>query len=83
MILRIRTHPIDIFLLTGDEAKDARKAADCEEVHGGFAFVTSDFGHNGFVWNTAEEFESDWQISFGELTSASPPSGRLAILVKE
>jgi hypothetical protein len=52
-------------------------------VHGGFAFVTSDFGHNGFVWDTAEEFESDWQISFGELTSASPPSGRLAILVKE
>ena len=83
MKIRIRTHPIDIFLLTGDEAKDAREAAYCEEVHGGFAFVTGSFGYDGFVWDTAEEFESDWQISFGELNSESPPSGGVTILVKE
>ena len=62
MKIKIRTHPIDIFLLTGDEAKDARAAAYCE-VHGLTAFVTGSFGHDGFVWDTAEEFESDWQMS--------------------
>ena len=43
MKIKIRTHPIDIFLLTGDEAKDARAAAYCE-VHGLTAFVTGSFG---------------------------------------
>ena len=70
MKIKIRTHPIDIFLLTGDEAKDARAAAYCEDdmayrYCGLTAFVTGSFGHDGFVWDTAEEFESDWQMSFG------------------
>lgn len=64
----IRRHPIDIYLLTGEEAREAREVAfgiDCVELNSKPCFVTNSFGHDGFAWYTPEQFEDDWTTTFG------------------
>jgi len=73
----IRRHPIDIYLLTGEEAREAREAAfggHAEElVDSKPCFVTNSFGHDGFAWATPQEFESDYEMSFGVFQPQGKP----------
>ena len=62
----VRTKPIPIYYVTGYEAGACR--------YGAYAtysdkpgFVTESFGSDGFVWDTAEEFEQDYEASFSKL----------------
>ena len=75
MKILIRHHPIDIYLLTGEEAREAREVAfggHAEElVDSKPCFVTNSFGHDGFAWSRACEFESDYEMSFGPMSAES------------
>lgn len=59
MILKVRNHPTPIYYVTGDDAYNAHEAAG-DDLEREPCFVTESFGHDGFAWSTAEEFESDW-----------------------
>ena len=81
----IRRHPIDIYLLTGEEAREAREVAfggHAEELVGrGPCFVTNSFGHDGFAWDTPEQFEDDWGTTFGTLAPSPNLCGPLRLCV--
>lgn len=63
-VIKVRTRPIDIFYLTGDDAKKAAEASGDGRVFDA-CFCTVSMGHDGFTWDTPEEFESDYALSFG------------------
>lgn len=63
MIIKVRTIPIDVFYLTGDDAAEAREVAGDDS--SGPCFVTESFGYDGFIWKTAEDFESDYAVGPG------------------
>lgn len=63
MIIKVRTQPTPIYLLTGNDANEARDVAGDDGT--GPCFVTESFGSDGFTWETAEEFEADWAIGPG------------------
>ena len=66
MKVKIRTHPIDVYYLTGDDARRAREEAGTGSLDAP-CFVTSSFGGDGFCWHTCEGFEADYRDTFGGL----------------
>jgi hypothetical protein len=72
MILKVRTHPMEVFYLTGDDARAARDEADSEG--DGPCFVTAMMGADGFAWDTAESFEYDYEMTFGKLAPGGSAS---------
>ncbi len=77
----VRTHPIDIYYVTGQQARDVRENA-ADTARQGPCFCTASFGLDGFSWDTAEEFERDWVASFGSLDK-KPADGSLTLLVTD
>lgn len=68
MKLKVRNHPIEVFYLTGDDAREARNRTDEPTVDGvAPCFTTGAFGQDNFVWETADEFEESYQDAFGKL----------------
>ena len=67
MIVKVRTQPIDVYLVTGD---DLKLAADAAHVPGlrplEWALVTESHGEDGHFWTSPEEFEADYAASFGD-----------------
>jgi hypothetical protein len=64
MKVKVRTHPIEVYYLTGPDAVDARKKAFHEDGGSAPCFTTAMFGDDGFVWDTCEGFEQDYRHSF-------------------
>ena len=75
MILKVRTHPIEVFYLTGIDAEEAHEAAGDESGTSKPCFTTSMMGDDGFTWDTCEQFEQDYANVFGSsLYSRRPPA---------
>lgn len=64
MKLLVRTIPIKVFYLTGEDAKAARRK-EREDPTGGPCFTTEMLGDDGLVWDTPEQFEADYDLTFG------------------
>ena len=64
MIIKVRTIPCNVFLLTDDDAKEACEVAG-EPVYN-FCFTTESLGHDGFIWTTSEDFEESYADAFGD-----------------
>ena len=63
--IRIRTEPIDVYLLTERDAKQAREIAGGGSSTSEPVFTTNSFGWDGFAWDEMTEFESDWAMPYG------------------
>lgn len=61
-VLKVRTKPIDVFYVTGDDAEAAREAAG--DGRNGPCFVTAMHGDDGFCWDSCEQFEQDHAATF-------------------
>ena len=66
MIVKVRTTPIDVYYLTGPDAKQARETA-FSSTESTPCFTTGSFGDDGFIWDTPEDFEEDYEQTFGSL----------------
>jgi len=68
VILKVRTTPIDVFYCTDEDARLVRSDADGVEYEVPVkpCFCTAAFGHDGFAWDTCEEFEADHDSSWGQ-----------------
>lgn len=80
MKVLVRTHPTAVYFVTGKDAQEAREGAGMEG-NSDPCFVTDDFGCDGWIWETAEEFEKDWSIGPG-MSDPSFESIRVAVLAK-
>lgn len=65
MKVLVRTHPCRVYFATGDDAREVHNAAG--EDRDSPCFCTESFGDDGFAWSTAEEFEEDYEATFGKL----------------
>jgi len=65
MIVEVRTEPIFLFYVSGGDARLAREASGAwaEKITKRPGFVTASFGHDGHMWDTAAEFEKDWETN--------------------
>jgi hypothetical protein len=64
MKVKVRTHPVDVYYLTGNDARRARVATQSGDAGDGPCFTTGSFGEDGFAWDTCEAFEQDYRLSF-------------------
>lgn len=66
MKVKVRTHPVVVYYLTGEDAAAARQVADGDELAAGSGpcFTTEAFGGDGFAWDTAEAFEESYRDAF-------------------
>lgn len=65
MILKVRTHPTNIYYVTGHDAEAAHEAACDDDEKGTPCFVTASFESDGFAWESPEDFERDWAVGPG------------------
>jgi hypothetical protein len=68
MKLLVRTHPIEVYYLTGEEARSARsieRGSKSTVIGSAPCFTTEACGADGLVWDTPQQFEADHAAVFG------------------
>lgn len=77
MIVKVRNTPMVVFYVTGDDAREVRSDAEgVDQDSSKPCFCTEAFGQDGFAWETAEAFETDYESSYGQKYMASDAAER-------